>query len=129
MYRYGIIGFVSLCIVWIGFSFYYSSEITQKENKYLEKKELISKYNNLKDKYSKQKIRDNKKKIIEFLQTFDIKYKIKKSKRDNRDIVTLKLKKQNADKVITYILNSNVEIYKMKIEKIDKYNLSFEVVY
>ncbi len=129
MYRYNIIGFFALCVVWIGSSFYFSTQIEQKENEYMTKKELVIKYTNLKDKYSKKSIKENKKKIIEFLDIFNIKYKIKKSKRENRDILSMELKKSNLNKVATYIINSNIEIYKMKIEKIDKYKVSFEVVY
>ena len=128
MYRYNFIALFALAIIWFGSTFYFSSKIKIKEQEYIAKKELISKYDTLKNKYSKQTLEKNKKKIIEFLEIFDISYKIKKSNRVKKDILTLELKKNNVNKIISYILNSNVDIYSMKIKKIDKYKISFEVI-
>ncbi len=128
MYRYNQIGFFVLIVVWFSSTFYFSSKIKIKEQEYIAKKELISKYDTLKNRYSKQTLEKNKKKIIEFLEIFDISYNIKKSNRVKKDILTFELKKKNVNKIISYILNSNVDIYSMKIKKIDKYKISFEVI-
>ena len=128
MYRYNQIGFFVLIVVWFSSTFYFSSKIKIKEQSYIAKKELISKYDTLKNRYSKQTLEKNKKKIIEFLEIFDISYNIKKSNRVKKDILTFELKKKNVNKIISYILNSNVDIYSMKIKKIDKYKISFEVI-
>jgi len=39
----------------------------------------------------------------------------------------MNLKKSNANKIITYILNSRISIENFRIKKIDKYTLFFEV--
>ncbi|RLA84572.1 MAG: hypothetical protein DRG78_01050 [Epsilonproteobacteria bacterium] len=129
IYRYNVIGFLVLCTIWFGLTLYFPSAIEQNEKEYLEKKELVSKYNTLKEKYSKDKLKQNKAKILEFLEIFDIPYKVKKSKRLKKDIVSVELEYANANKIISYVLNANIQVHSMKIEKVSEYKILFEVVF
>ncbi len=121
-YKNNIIGFLVLSVLWVSLSIYFSSEIQKDELNFIKQKELVSKYNNFKKRYSKQTLEKEKKKILEFLDVFDVKYEYKKG-----NMIDMELKKSNANKVISYILNSNLLFKDMQIKKIDDYTLSFYV--
>jgi len=127
MYRNNIIGFFVLIIVWIGLSFYFSASADALEKQYKKKQELSSSYDRLKQKYSKEVIKTKKKKMIELLGVFGIEYKIKKSKKGSTDIISMVLNRSNANKIVSYIINTNLEIANMKMKKIDLYKISLEV--
>jgi len=127
MYRNNIIGFFVLIIVWIGLSFYFSASADTLEKQYKKKQELSSSYDRLKQKYSKEVIKTKKKKMIELLGVFGIEYKIKKSKKGSTDIISMVLNRSNANKIVSYIINTNLEIANMKMKKIDLYKISLEV--
>lgn len=127
--RNNIIIFLALVITWGGLSSYFSSTIDEKEKAYIKQKDLITKYNTLKNKYSKSSIEKDKKKIFDFLNLFNISYSKTKSKRENRDVVSIELNKSNANKIISYILNSNLLFENIEIKKIDQYKLLFKVTF
>lgn len=127
--RNNIIIFLALVITWGGLSSYFSSTIDEKEKAYIKQKDLITKYNTLKNKYSKSSIKKDKKKIFDFLNLFNISYSKTKSKRENRDVVSIELNKSNANKIISYILNSNLLFENIEIKKIDQYKLLFKVTF
>ena len=129
MYKNNIIIFCVLCL-FVGTINWYFPNIIQKEEKhFIKQKELITKYTNLKQKYSKEVLKKEQNRIKEFLTAFGIKYTIKQNKRLNKDILSMDLKKSNANKVVSYILNSNILFKDMQIKKIDNYNLSFSISY
>ena len=122
MYKKNIIIFIVLSILWIGLSSYFSSTIAKKEKLFLEEKKLIMTFNDLESSYSKSALEKNKKKILGFLDAFDIKYTS-----SNTNTLNMKLKKTNANKIISYILNSKILFKDLKIEKIDDYTLLFSI--
>jgi len=73
MYKNNIIAFFVLIVVWGISSEYFSVQIDQKNKEYAQTKKLMLQYNGLKNKYSNNMVSNKKKKIIDFLNLFDIK--------------------------------------------------------
>ena len=129
MYKNNIIVFCILCLFVGTINWYFPNMIQKEEQQFIKQKELITTYTNLKQQYSKEALKKEQNRIKEFLTAFGIKYTIKQNKRLNKDILSMDLKKSNANKVVSYILNSNILFKDMQIKKIDNYNLSFSVSY
>ncbi len=129
MYKNNLIIFSILLLVGVVTQWYFPSEIAKYETQYIEQKKLSLKYFDLKEKYSKKSIKKEKRRIIEFLDAFGIKYTTKPTKRTKKTNLTMILKKTNANKIVSYVLNSKLIFEAITIQKIDDYTLSFSVKY
>ncbi len=127
--RNNIITFVVLIISWVGISLYFNSAISSSEESYLKERILVKKYSELKHKYSKESLKQEKEKILSFLGVFDVQYILKKSQNKKKTILSMDLSKSNMNKIISYVLNTNISFEEIKIKKKDEFTIGFKVVF
>jgi len=126
MYKNNIIIFISFVFIFLVSSLYFSSKIQTKQDELIKKQEQLTKYKKLQNKYSKKSLSNEQKKLMDILELFDVKFSTKKDFK-NKTKLSMELKKTDLDKVISYILESNLIIKTMKIKKIDNYTAKMDV--
>ncbi|WP_455756673.1 hypothetical protein [Sulfurimonas sp.] len=117
--------FAFLVLLQVALLSYFNAEIEEKSEELYKKREIITTLTQLENKYSTKVQREELEKIYKLLSVFDVIYTLKEKKK--RKIITMELKEKNADKVLALLVNRNVNIKKLKIEKKDKFTVELIV--
>jgi len=121
-----IISLAVLGLFQAGIYSYFDSAIDAKSEELSKKREVVDKLSMLESKWSKAKQKKELKRVLDFLSAFDVEYKVKELKKAKE--LTMKLKRRSADKIVSFILNRNLNIKSFQLEKVDKYHIQFKVV-
>lgn len=113
--------FLALFVMQVAGWLYFNSAINKANAKFNEKNEVITQLVKLDRKWSKENQKLELKRLYDFLNAFNVKYKLKEKK--NKKTLTLQINYSNSNKIISFILNRNIQIKQFKLDKLDNYNL------
>lgn len=105
--------------------FYFDSKIESSKGEFVQKREMVSELESLGAKWSKKSQKEEYEKFLSLLGAFGVEYSAKEV-RDKR-VVTMELQKSNADKVVSLLVNRNIEIVKLTIKRVDEFSVMLEV--
>lgn len=117
--------FLALVLLLAFLSYSFNGSISEGKEALYKKREVLSKLQNLEQKWSKKSQKAELEQIYKLLDLFDVPFT--KSEIRKRKVITLDLKSHNADKIIGLILNKGVAIKKLQIDKIDANTLKVAV--
>lgn len=117
--------FLALVLLLTFLSYSFNGSISEGKEALYKKREVLSKLQNLEQKWSKKSQKAELEQIYKLLDLFDVPFT--KSEIRKRKVITLDLKSHNADKIIGLILNKGVAIKKLQIDKIDANTLKVAV--
>ncbi len=118
-------GFLALVLLLGSLSYYFDAQIVSKSDELNGKRELATTLSKLESKWSKKTQKIEIEKLKKLLNVFDIEFTQKDVRK--RKVFTMQLNKTNLDKVLAMIVNRNIDIKKLKIERVDKHIVNLEV--
>ncbi len=118
-------GFLGSALVFLGLSYAFESSKVEKLSELEKKREILGSLNKLESQWSKKAQEAELEQLYKLLDVFDVAYK--KSVKRKRKVISMELEKHNADKIVSLVLNKNLNIKKIKLEKVGRYKISFVV--
>jgi hypothetical protein len=123
--KIALISIAALLVVWAGSAVLIEHKRAAAEASYRQKRVLTGKYESLKDQWSEKSQRHALKKFKTLLRLYGITPDIRK--RRNQKLYTFKLDRENADSVLSKLLNSNLAMSSFKVRKVDDQHIEVTV--
>lgn len=117
--------FVVLALLQGSLWFYFDTKIKSEEAELVQNSTMIHELSTLSDKWSKKSQKEEYEKLLSLLGAFGVKYSVKEV-RDKR-VISMELEIVNANKVVSLLVNRNIEILKLKMQRVDEYIITLEV--
>ena len=121
-----LIAFLLTGLLFVIEHLYFENAIVKEQNVVEKKRALIEKLTQLESQWSKQRQHEEFQRLEDFLKGFDVHYKTSEKKRSIE--LSMQLKKTQAEKVIPFLLNRNLNLKAFSIQKQNAKQVLLKVV-
>lgn len=116
---------LALAIVQASLWSYFDGKIKSSKEEFEQKREMLGELESLGAKWSKKSQKEEYEKLLSLLGAFGVVYETKEVR--NKRVISMELQKTNADKVVSLLVNRNIEIVKLTMKRVDEYSITLEV--